>query len=169
MQTYQGSPQEVGRPGRHWLVPASYLFLRDQEDRVLLQLRAGTGFMDGHWAAAAAGHVDAGESALAAILREAHEELGITLDPADVVPLTTVHRNQLAGSPIDQRVDFFFTARAWRGDPTVQEPAKSAGLEWFELGKLPEPVVPHELHVLRCLRRKEVPAILYWGFDGRAD
>ncbi|MET0977876.1 MAG: NUDIX domain-containing protein, partial [Paeniglutamicibacter terrestris] len=52
------------------LVPASYVvFLRG--DQVLLQLRQNTGFLDGHWACAAAGHVEAGESASAAAVREA--------------------------------------------------------------------------------------------------
>ena len=38
------------------VVPAAFvLLLRD--GKVLLQLRQNTGFMDGHWACAAAGHV----------------------------------------------------------------------------------------------------------------
>jgi 8-oxo-dGTP pyrophosphatase MutT (NUDIX family) len=71
------------------VVPVAIVFLRrDVGDtaEVLLQLRQGTGFMDGHWAAAAAGHVEAGESVLEAAVREATEELGITIDPADLVP-----------------------------------------------------------------------------------
>ena len=52
----------AGTIDRFVVVPASYVFfLRD--DRVLLQLRQGTGFMDDHWAAAAAGHVEKGETA----------------------------------------------------------------------------------------------------------
>jgi 8-oxo-dGTP pyrophosphatase MutT (NUDIX family) len=162
--SYGLSRQERARTGRHWLVPASYLFLVDQAGQVLLQLRSGTGFMDGHWAAAAAGHVDAGESAAAAVIREAREELGIVVDPADLVALTAMHRNQLAESAIDQRVDFFFMARRWSGQPTTMEPAKSAGLGWFPLDALPDPVVPHELQVLELLAGGAVPAILAWGF-----
>ena len=151
--------------GRPWLVPASYLFLLDPARRVLLQLRSGTGFMDGYWAAAAAGHVDAGESAAQAAVREAREELGIIVDPADLHPLTTVHRNQLEGSAIDQRVDFYFTASNWSGEPTLMEPGKSAGLDWFPLTDLPLPVVPHELVVLQFLASEgAIPAILVRGF-----
>ncbi|MGV1003922.1 MAG: NUDIX hydrolase [Candidatus Nanopelagicales bacterium] len=165
-QTYLGSPGERGRPGRSWLVPASYLFLRDDLGRVLLQKRAGTGFMDGHWAAAAAGHVDPGESALAAVIREAREELGVELAAADVQPVTTMHRCQIADSPIDQRVDFFFSARHWSGEPRTMEPGKSAGIRWFALDALPTPVVAHELAVLRLLASGGPPAILTWGFAG---
>ena len=52
------------------------------------------------------------------------------------------------GEPIDERIDFFFTARSWSGEPRIVEPAKCAALDWFPLSALPDPVVPHELHVL---------------------
>ena len=35
-------------------VPASYVYLR-RGDEVMLQLRSGTGYLDGHWVAGAAG------------------------------------------------------------------------------------------------------------------
>ena len=73
------------------VVPAAYvLFLRDTPSgaaEVLLQLREGTGYMDGYWATAAAGHVERGESVFAAAAREVTEELGVTgvhLAPLDV-------------------------------------------------------------------------------------
>ena len=57
------------------LVPASYvLLLRGPE--VLLQRRQNTGYMDGFWVAGAAGHVEPGETARHAAVREAREELG---------------------------------------------------------------------------------------------
>lgn len=164
MTSYDESAAERARAGRHWLVPASYVFLLDPRDQVLLQLRSGTGFMDDHWAAAAAGHVDAGESAVAAAVREAQEELGIGIEPADLIPVTAVHRNQKSGSPVDQRVDFFFAARRWTGEPRTMEPTKSADLGWFPLTALPSPVVPHELAVLELLRAAAVPPILVRGF-----
>ena len=73
------------------LVAASYIILRRGGD-VLLQLREGTGYRDGHWACAAAGHVEAGESVVQAAVREAREEVGVRIDPADLVPLCTMHR-----------------------------------------------------------------------------
>ena len=46
--------------GRFVVVPAAYVFLlrARARHRVLLQLRQNTGYMDDHWAAAAAGHVE---------------------------------------------------------------------------------------------------------------
>jgi 8-oxo-dGTP diphosphatase len=138
----------VGIEERFVVVPASYVFLlRDGSSapEVLLQLRQNTGFMDGHWAAAAAGHVEKGETAYDAARREAREEIDV--DDLDLAFVTTMHRTR-GGEPIDERVDFFFTALSWSGEPRIVEPAKCADLRWFPLAALPEPVVPHELHVL---------------------
>ncbi len=138
---------------RFRVVPASYVFLlrggsASRPDEVLLQLRRNTGYMDDHWAAAAAGHVERGETAYAAARREAHEEIGVEL--GDLTFVTAMQRTQHS-EPIDERIDFFFTCRSWTGDPRVVEPAKSAGLDWFSLDELPEPVVPHERFVLERL------------------
>jgi 8-oxo-dGTP diphosphatase len=134
------------------VVPASYVYLlRDDATRgpeVLLQLRSGTTYMDGHWAAAAAGHVERGETAFAAAQREATEELGITA--VDLCFEFTMQRTQ-GGEPIDERVDFFFTARSWTGEPRIVEPDKCAELRWCLLDDLPDPVVPHEAFALSQL------------------
>jgi 8-oxo-dGTP diphosphatase len=147
-------------------VPAAYLFLlRDAPDpQVLLQLRQGTGYRDGFWAAAAAGHVERGESVIAAAVREAVEELGVLVDPADLHPLVTMHRTHADGRPVDERVDFFFTLRRWSGEPRLMEPDKAADLRWCALAALPEPVVPHERLVLDGLRTGNLPAIVIDGF-----
>lgn len=157
---------------RFRVVPAAYVLLSrstDAGDEVLLQLRRHTGFMDGYWACAAAGHVEAGEPAPAAAVREAAEELGVRIRPADLTPLTAVHRTEGTGAPIDERVDFFFRCSRWAGRPRLMEPDKSADLRWFPLAALPDPVVPHELAVLRALATGSVPAILTAGFPCAPD
>ena len=117
-------------------------------DEVLLQLRQNTGYMDGHWAAAAAGHVERGETAYDAARREAREEIGVELGALTFV--TSMQRTRHA-DPIDERVDFFFSCRSWAGEPRIVEPAKCAALDWFALDGLPDPVVPHERFVLERL------------------
>jgi len=152
---------------RFQVVPAAYVFLRrDVGDgpEVLLQLREGTGYMDGHWAAAAAGHVEAGESVLDAAVREAAEELGITIDRADLVPLCAMHRTVAPHGPIDERVDFFFECRRWAGTPRTQEADKAADLRWFALDALPEPVVPHEHQVMTAVRDGNLRPVVTHGF-----
>jgi 8-oxo-dGTP pyrophosphatase MutT (NUDIX family) len=139
-----------------------------RREEVLLQLRQGTGFMDGHWAAAAAGHVEPGESVVDAAVREAREELDVVVAAADLVPLTVMHRGQPGGPALEQRMDVFFTATRWRGVPRLVEAAKAAAVRWFPLDDLPDPVVPHERRVLEALRAagagRDVPRLLTDGF-----
>jgi 8-oxo-dGTP diphosphatase len=163
-------PDGAGTIDRFVVVPASYVFLLrpspDGTDEVLLQLRQNTGFMDDHWAAAAAGHVERGETAYDAARREALEEVG--LSDLELTFVTAMQRTQ-GGEPIDERIDFFFTCRRWSGTPRIMESAKAAALEWFPLDRLPHPVVPHELEVLRGISRPDGIAVYStFGFDRRS-
>ena len=150
--------------GRFVIVPAAYVFLlRDgvTGPEVLLQLRRNTGYMDDHWAAAAAGHVERGETAYDAAHREAAEEIAVGDLALEFV--TSMQRTAHA-DPIDERVDFFFTARSWSGEPRIVEPEKCADLRWCALDALPEPVVPHELAVLQALRTGTTTPYSTFGF-----
>ena len=148
------------------LVPAAYVYLlrpapdspRDRDGaasastQVLLQLRRNTGYMDGHWACGASGHVEAAESVVETALRETREELGLAAAAADLNPLTAMHRsNDLGGAALEQRV-----------------------LRWFPLTGLPDLVPPHERYVLTLLAGAldggtPVPPITTFGFDTGQD
>ncbi len=149
------------------VVPAVYVYLlrpaaASADREVLLQLRRGTGFMDGHWAAAVAGHVERGESVLVAARREAAEEVGIT--EVQLRAWCAMQRTGLGEDPLDERVDYFFLSTSWSGVPRLMEPEKSADLRWFALDALPSPVVPHELRVLESVRAGSSPPIVTHGF-----
>ncbi|QNN52264.1 NUDIX hydrolase [Nocardioides mesophilus] len=150
---------------RFAVVPAAYVvFLRGSggDREVLLQLRRGTGYMDEHWACAAAGHVEPGESVFAAAGREAGEEVGVS--DVELAPLCAMQRSNGTGLAVDERVDYFFTATSWSGEPRIVEPEKCADLRWFALAALPDPVVPHEHAVLAALASGQVPPVISFGF-----
>ena len=154
---------------RFAVVPAAYLLLlrgQGADLEVLLQLRGpGTTYKPGHWATAAAGHVELGETVFAAAAREAQEELGIGVDPGDVAPLCAMQRTLPGVSdPVEQRVDFFLTTRTWTGEPQVREPEKCSALGWHRPSALPEPMVPHERDLLGLLAAGGVPPIVTFGF-----
>ncbi|MEV0457076.1 NUDIX hydrolase [Catellatospora methionotrophica] len=119
---------------REQAIVAVHLILR-RDDDVLLGLRINTGWSDGCWHLPA-GHLEAGESPLDALVRETAEELGLSLDPAQVELVHTVHCRGEAS-----RLQLFFQVRQWSGSPVNAEPDKCADLHWFSLRKLPTPLV----------------------------
>lgn len=149
--------------GRSLVVAAAYVVLRrpgPAGDEVLLQHRAGTGYMDGFWATVA-GHVDPGESVHEAAVREALEEVGVVVDVAALRPLTALHRFERGGPQVEQRFDAFFEVTGWTGDPVLREADRADAVGWYPLTALPEPVVPHERLVLDLLASGDpVPAVV---------
>lgn len=65
-----------------------HLILRRGEE-ILLGQRQNTGFADGSWHLLS-GHTEDGEAATTALIREATEEIGVRIDPAEArfVPYT---------------------------------------------------------------------------------
>ncbi|MGB3763011.1 MAG: dihydrofolate reductase [Ornithinimicrobium sp.] len=152
---------------RFAVVPSVYVALvrpGDRGEEVLLQVRRGTPYMDGWWACGAAGHVEQGESVHAAAVREAREELGISIAATALKPTATVHRTCALDDPVEERMDLFFAVREWQGEPVIAEPDKAAELRWWPLHDLPENVVPHEGQALQVLASGAGPAVLSRGF-----
>lgn len=160
-QTYPA--EYAAAHGTFALIPAAYVFLVDG-DRVLLQMREGTGYYDGWWAASAAGHVDPGETLMTGAVRETLEEIGVEVDERDLEAITAMHRTAPTGLPIDQRLDVFFVTRSWRGTPSLREADKASALEWFALDALPERMVHHERFALEGWRYGGLPAVTAFGF-----
>lgn len=102
---------------------------------VLLLQRHNTGFEDGNYGLPA-GHLEPGESATHAAIRECREEVGIELDPTDLRPSGVTHYT----SPTGDGVDFFFTATQWRGVPTAC--AECSAVKWYPLDALPSNTIP---------------------------
>ncbi len=105
--------------------------------QILLSRRFRIGYMDGHYSVPA-GHLDGDEPVRQAAVREAREEIGVTLDPADITFAGVFHRREG-----DERVDFFVKVRQWTGEPTNAEPEKCDDLRWFDLDALPENTIPY--------------------------
>lgn len=119
----------------------SMILLRD--DSVCLVRRANTGYMDGMYCFPA-GHKEPGEAPLSGAIREAFEETGVRIDPADVRHVHTMHRmcHGRIEDPDHERVAYFFVAEAWDGEPANVEPEKSDHVGWFSFDALPD-VIPY--------------------------
>lgn len=119
---------------RHTVKLAVYLILRDGS-KVLLSLRQNTGWKDG-WFSLVAGHVEAGEAAESAMVREAAEEAGIKVELGDLQHVYTMHR--IASDTTDEYVDIFFECQRWSGNIYNAEPEKCGELRWVKLDDLPD-------------------------------
>lgn len=120
---------------RRFPVTVHLLFLRN--DEILIARRRATGYRDGEYSVPA-GHLDGGETVLAAGIREAREEVGLVLDQAALQFVGVMHRLE-----DDERVDFFLRVRSWQGEPVNNEPDKCDDLCWCALASLPENMVPY--------------------------
>jgi 8-oxo-dGTP diphosphatase len=122
---------------------AVYLILQSQ-DQTLLARRCNTGYQDGNYSLVA-GHVESGESVTEALIREAREEVGITVAVQDLEFVHLLHRR--AEDDLTY-FDFFFVAHRWQGEVTNCEPHKCDDLRWFPLAALPANLIAYVRDVL---------------------
>lgn len=116
--------------------------LVDGDKRVLLQQRAANRAMAGLWEFPG-GKVEEGETPEAALVREIAEELGVTIDAAQLAP------SCFASAAVGARhmILLLYLCRTWRGEPA---PLDAAALRWVtiaEMRGLPmppadEPLIP---------------------------
>lgn len=105
--------------------------------KILLSKRKNTGFHDGEYSMIA-GHVEDKETVYAAMVREAKEEAGLTLDPEKMRVIHVMHRLDLDR----EYVDFYITA-VFDGEPRNMEPDKCEGLEWFDIEHISKEAIPY--------------------------
>ncbi|MEU3607980.1 NUDIX domain-containing protein [Streptomyces sp. NPDC035033] len=152
--------ESVAEPsGRLLHVVGVHLYL-EHDDRVLLGLRhPDSVYAGGSWHALA-GHCEA-ETATACLVREAYEEAGLVIDPADVELVHTVHMRERPASP--PRVQLFFRARRWEGTPELREPDKCVAWRWWSAKDLPEPIVPYARAAIEGIRAGRTYTELEWA------
>ena len=126
---------ERGKLRSRFPVAVHLFFFR--ADRVLLLRRFNTGWEDGNYSVPA-GHVDAGETVTQAAIREAHEEIGVRLEPQDVEVVHVMNRKSE-----DERIDFFLLVRHWAGEIANREPDKCDDLAWYPVASLPGNMIPY--------------------------
>lgn len=114
---------------------AVYMIFR-QGNNVAFLLRSNTGWMNGHYGLVA-GRVDKGEPFSLAAVREAKEEVGVNIDPEDLLPKVLIHRKE----PDSIWVDVVFEVLKWDGELYNAEPDKHGELVWFDPEQLPENMV----------------------------
>ncbi|WP_067820911.1 NUDIX hydrolase [Nocardia inohanensis] len=129
--------------------PVDVLLIATRGDQILLTRRANTGYGDGLWNVPS-GKLEPGEDLEAAVIREAEEEIGITLRRRDIRMAAALHYNPPDSAP---RVGFFFHATSWRGEVVNAEPHKCSELRWFPLAGIPADTLAYTCEGLGLFRR----------------
>lgn len=115
------------------------LLLFQFNDTILLLKRGNVSFGSGFYALPG-GHIDGGETARQAAIREAHEELGVTIteDQLDFVHL--FHRK----GKTEEIFAIVFLVKEWQGEIVNKELDKHDDLRWCSLDNLPEILPAHK-------------------------
>ncbi|MFE7448188.1 NUDIX domain-containing protein [Streptomyces griseus] len=136
-----------------------HLHLEDAEGRVLLGLRHPESKYAGDTWHYLAGRCEQ-EPALACLAREAREEAGLVIDPADVELVHVVHVVDAPGSmPLMQLI---FRAHRWEGTPEVREPDKCLTWKWWPQDELPDRLVSYTLTAITAIAEGRPYSQLGW-------
>jgi 8-oxo-dGTP diphosphatase len=127
-------------PAERFRLPAAVYGLLVNSNHVLLTRRTNTGHHDGELGLPS-GHLEGGEHAIAGLVRELYEELGVTVDPTSCQLALLMHRAPERPSG-NEYLDLIFQIGSWTGEPSIQEPYKCSELVWTESDRLPADTVP---------------------------
>ena len=123
-------------PPERFKIPVGVFIVLRQKAQVLLQLRQNCSFSN-HWGFVG-GHLDGNEGIVSAAVREAEEEIGVKIDPKDLILKTICHSNKG-----EEYLQFYFECRKWSGEIQNKEPHKCARLKWLEWDNPPENTCPY--------------------------
>lgn len=141
---------------RFKMIASGYLILITGR-KILLGRRQNTGYEDGKYGLPA-GHIEEHETLTQGTAREIKEEIGIIISPKDLVLSHVMHRKGT-----DERMDFFFTAKRWRGEIKNAEPEKCGDLRWFPLNALPKNIIPYIRAAIKNCTQKQFYSEFGWN------
>jgi len=127
---------------------ACYLILI-RNGEILLSKRVNTGFNDGKYSMVA-GHFEGNESVWDALKREAKEEAGLILGQKGLRLIHIMHRLDVDREYVD-----FYVLSDTQEEPRNLEPNKCASLDWFDMEKLPDNVIPYVRNAIESIRKGE--------------
>jgi 8-oxo-dGTP pyrophosphatase MutT (NUDIX family) len=104
----------------------------------LLIRRAGSPYFPGYLSLVA-GHVEADETPVEALVREVAEEIGVTLSPRDLNFRNVVYRRL----PDRIYVDYFFGTEDLPASPRIVEHDKITELGYFDIADHRDEIVPY--------------------------
>ena len=125
---------------REKFLSSVYMIIKNKEGQILLQRRKGTKLWPGYLALPA-GHIDKGENAYEAVIREVKEELDITFTEDNIIDTFVVNRKNKSLPPY---YDIYFEIKDYKGTVKINEPNKCSELVWCSIENLPYDMIDFE-------------------------
>ena len=107
----------------------------EKDNQIFLLRRANTGWADG-MLTLPSGHIDKGETAVEAAIKETREEAGVEVQAED---LEFLHVHYVH----DAYVNFYFKATTWEGEAVLNEPHLCSEVMWVNKNEIPEDAIYH--------------------------
>jgi 8-oxo-dGTP diphosphatase len=139
------------------------LFVLDKKaGKILLamkKVRFGAGKYNGM-----GGHIEEGETPIAAAVREMFEESGIVVRQEEAVAMGQLHFS-FEGKPDWERVVHVFVAEKWEGEPHESD---EMAPEWFSVNSIPyeHMWIDDQYWLPRVLEGKKINAEFHFNNDG---
>ena len=130
---------------REIFLSSIYLIIKNENGEILLQRRQGTKLWPGYLALPA-GHIDEGENAYEAAIREAREELGVEIKVKDIIDTFVVNRKNKS---LPSYYDVYFEISQYLGEIRIAEPEKCFELVWVNPANLPDDMIDFEKEAIK--------------------
>lgn len=137
-----------------------YVVIENEAGEWLFVHRENTGYQDNKWGLPG-GHVQLGEQIDVGAARELKEEVGIIVEPSDLVLSYVMQRNK-ATEGIEDRLDLYFVAKKWEGTPINKEPSRHSTIGWQKPDSLPAETVDFIAAACRGMVRGEIFGTFGW-------
>jgi len=104
------------------------------------------------------GRLEKDEGILAAVVREAKEEVGVDIKIKDLATPLFMHYRDQNG----ERIYVFFFCEKWLGEAKNLEKEKCEKIEWFDIDNFPKDFLPHIKEAFLKMSRGE--SYIEYGF-----
>lgn len=136
-----------------------------EEGEVLLLRRHNTGIADGLHVLPMGG-VNDGETASDALIREAQEEVNVTIAPHALQLVHTMHRHHhMPDGDTFKQIDLFFMPTSFHGEIRNGEPHKCDEVSFYPLNALPDTTENFVRQALTCIQKREAYSECGWEVD----
>jgi len=135
-------------------LPAYVGIILKKDNQVLLVKRHNTDWASGCWNFPG-GLLEENETLINAAIREAQEEIGVTLNDNNMKLVQVLHVRKSETNTKDI-FGFGFLVESWQGTPVNNEPHRHSEIGWFDLNNLPEKMTDHALAAIDGIKNNRI-------------